>query len=176
MKLLNMLWSNKIENVPSAFEGGLVEELDAAKVDGDGGPGSFTHVDQMKEKTPDLLFRQLVWRPFVMFCQSANCIDVALLGLRCVAGKLQVFQHPSSQLGHGPSFLWDWLVSHEQEKRKSMQIEKTQKGSSRSPHTSVLTLRFAFKLPQRGLVQQGVCRSWVRSKERDQLQLAWPVK
>jgi len=50
--------AHQIKDVPCPLEGGLIEELDAAQVNGDGTPGGLAVIDQVQEKAPHFLFSQ----------------------------------------------------------------------------------------------------------------------
>ena len=76
-----------------APQGGLVEELDAAEGDGDGGPGELAHTREVDEVRADLLVGELVWRSVVEAGQSGDGADIGELGLLGEPAQRHVLPH-----------------------------------------------------------------------------------
>ncbi len=85
---------------PVAFDGVLIEELDAAQGDGAGGSRPFLDILDVQEVVAQFFFSDLVRRLVVVFGEFTHGAQIHLLRAFGIAAQLQILQHAFFELGH----------------------------------------------------------------------------
>jgi len=81
---------------PRAFDGVIIEELDAAQGDGTGAAAPLFDVFTVQKVLPQIFFASPARGLVEVFAQLADGAYIQFLGTGAVAFKLQVFDHPLS--------------------------------------------------------------------------------